>query len=100
MIADDGERLYRLQIKTARDGRMAGTIQFNTASIHPISGRTTRYHGQIETFVAYHPGTQDFFWVPVDECQGDRFALRIAPAKNNQVHGTRPAEPYRLRTVT
>lgn len=97
MIVDDGRRLHRVQVKTARDGTSGGTIEFNTASVHPISGKKTRYHGQIEAFVAYHPGTHAFYWVSVDECQGDRFSLRIAPAKNNQVYGTRPAEPYQLR---
>ncbi|MFF8406942.1 group I intron-associated PD-(D/E)XK endonuclease [Streptomyces sp. NPDC015684] len=99
VVADDGERLHRIQIKTARDGRTAGTVQFNTVSIHPISGRTAGYHGQIEAFVAYHPGSHAFFWVPVDECQGHRFAVRLSPAKNNQVRGTRPAERYRLQPL-
>jgi hypothetical protein len=97
MIVDDGRRLHRVQVKTARDGHSGGTIEFNTSSIHPLSGKKTRYHGQIEAFIAYHPGTHALYWVPVDECQGDRFALRIAPAKNNQTYRTRPAEPYLLR---
>ncbi|WP_432169090.1 group I intron-associated PD-(D/E)XK endonuclease [Streptomyces sp. 1222.5] len=97
VIVDDSRLLHRVQVKTARNGRTGGTIEFNTASVHPISGKATRYHGQIEAFVAYHPGTDAFYWVPVDDCQGNKFLLRIAPAMNNQTSGTRPAEPYRLQ---
>lgn len=97
MVVDDGQRLHRVQVKTARDGRTSGTIQFNTTSIHPLSGKKTQYHGQIEAFLAYHPGTHAFYWVPVDDCQGERLALRIAPARNHQAYGTRPAEPYQLQ---
>jgi hypothetical protein len=97
MIVDDGQRLCRVQVKTARDGPSAGTVAFNTASIHPISGKKTRYDGQIEAFIAYHPGTSAFFWVPISECSGDRLILRTAPAKNNQVYGTRPADPFHLQ---
>ncbi|MFE6362946.1 group I intron-associated PD-(D/E)XK endonuclease [Streptomyces sp. NPDC057806] len=97
MIVDDGSRLHRVQVKTARDGRNAGTIEFHTVSTHPLSGRKTRYDGQIEAFIAYHPGTHAFYWVPIAECTGNVFRLRTAPAKNNQVYGTRLAEPYRLR---
>lgn len=99
MIVDDGRRLYRVQVKTARDGYSTGTVEFNTASVHPISGRKTRYEGQIEAFIAYHPGTHAFYWVPISDCQGDRLALRIAPAKNNQVYGTRSADRYLLQPV-
>ncbi|HET6636810.1 MAG TPA: group I intron-associated PD-(D/E)XK endonuclease [Streptomyces sp.] len=97
MVVDDGRQLHRVQVKTARDGRNAGTIEFNTSSIHPLSGKTTLYHGQIEAFIAYHPGLCAFYWVPVDVPQGTRLVLRIAPAKNNQVYRTRAAEPYRLQ---
>lgn len=100
MIVDDSRQLYRVQVKTARNGFRAGTIEFNTSSIHPLSGKKTRYHGQIEAFVAYHPDTNAFFWVPVDECHGDRFALRVEPAKNNQTCRTRLAGPYRLRPTS
>jgi phage-related protein len=99
MVVDDGRQLHRVQVKTARDGERAGTIEFNTASVHPISGRKTRYTGQIEAFVAYHPGTHTFYWVPVLDCHGDRLTLRIAPAKNGQTTGTRLAEPYVLRSL-
>ncbi|EST24363.1 group I intron-associated PD-(D/E)XK endonuclease [Streptomyces roseochromogenus] len=100
MIVDDGRQLHRVQVKTARDGRNAGTIEFNTVSVHPISGRKTRYDGQIEAFVAYHPGNHAFYWAPAAVCTGNVFRLRTAPAKNNQVYGTWLAEPYLLRPVT
>ncbi|MGV4984544.1 group I intron-associated PD-(D/E)XK endonuclease [Streptomyces sp. NRAIS4] len=100
MIVDDGAGLHRVQVKTARDGGSAGTIEFNTVSVHPISGCKTRYDGQIEAFLAYHPGSHAFYWVPAAECTGNVFRLRTAPAKNNQTNGTRPAEPYRLLPAT
>ncbi|MFF9097594.1 group I intron-associated PD-(D/E)XK endonuclease [Streptomyces sp. NPDC014802] len=97
MIVDDGHRLHRVQVKTARDGRNPGTIEFSTASHHPLSGKRTKYHGQIEAFVAFHPGTGDFYWVPVEDTSGNYLILRTAPTKNNQVNGVRQAGPYRLR---
>ncbi|MGW1001767.1 group I intron-associated PD-(D/E)XK endonuclease [Streptomyces sp. NPDC002520] len=97
MIVDDGRQLHRVQVKTARNGRNAGTIEFNTVSTHPLSGKKTRYDGQIEAFIAYHPKSHAFFWVPVVDCQGNYLAFRTAPAKNNQVYGTRLAELYRLQ---
>ncbi|MGW1498955.1 group I intron-associated PD-(D/E)XK endonuclease [Streptomyces mirabilis] len=97
MIVDDGRRLHRIQVKTARDGRSPGTIEFNTASVHPISGKKSRYDGQIEAFIAYHPGSHEFYCVPVDDCRGNVFLLRTGPTKNSQISGTRPADPYRLR---
>jgi hypothetical protein len=97
MIIDDGRRLHRIQVKTARDSRSQGTIEFNTASVHPISGRNTKYHGQIEAFVAYHPRLRDFYWVPVEECHGNVCVLRLVPARNNQKRGVRITGSYRLQ---
>ncbi|MEV7684493.1 group I intron-associated PD-(D/E)XK endonuclease [Streptomyces bungoensis] len=99
LIVDDGRRLHRVQVKTARDGRNPGTLEFSTVSHHPLSGKRTKYHGQIEAFIAFHPKSGDFYWVPVEDCTGNYFCLRVVPARNNQVSGTRPAAPYRLRSA-
>jgi phage-related protein len=97
MVIDDGRQLHRIQVKTARDGRGARSIEFNTVSTHPISGRRTKYHGQIEAFIAYHPGLREFYWVPVEECSSTKCTLRVFPSKNNQKRGVRITGSYRLQ---
>lgn len=97
LVVDDRVSLHRVQVRTARDGKSYGSIAFNTVSTHPLSGKKTGYAGQIEAFIAYHPPTRIFYWIPIGECAGSPFVMRISPARNNQKSGIRLAADYELR---
>lgn len=96
MIIDDGRKLHRVQVKTARN-RTEGSIVFNTSSTHPISGKVTLYAGQIEAFLVYYPRLRSVYWVPLSECTGPQKALRLLPTKNNQKDGVKWARDYELK---
>lgn len=67
-IVDDGDDLYRIQVKTGTDNGN-GSFRFNVDSTYLNSGgySKTDYSGEIDFFVVYAPDTDDFAWVPIDE---------------------------------
>ena len=91
MILDDGEKLFRVQVKTARlDGENA--VIFNTVSLHPLTQEKTSYTGQVDAFVAYSPDTRKMYWVPIAEVEGSRFRLRLGKPRA----GSRMAVDYQM----
>lgn len=82
VIADDGERLLRIQVKT---GRLRGSvISFMCSSSHQHrrSGPTaTRpYFGQVEYLAVFCPETGKVYLVPESELVATKGHLRVAPA--------------------
>ena len=98
IIADDGNRLIRVQVKTGR--LRNGVIDFRCSSSHQHrrSGPTaTRsYFGQIEFLAVYCPDDRKVYLVPESELVATRGHLRIAPTINRQVRNIRWAAEYEL----
>jgi len=87
LIADDGERLLRVQCKTGR--LRHGSVVFRPSSsyAHHASPRVTRqkYGGQIDYFGVYGLDNGGVYLVPIDEVTTTWMAmLRVEPARNGQ----------------
>jgi hypothetical protein len=98
LIADDGERLLRIQVKTGR--LRDGIIKFACSSMH-YHRRTGRlacrsYFGQIEYLAVFCPGTGKVYLVPESELVATQGHLRIAPPRNRQARKIRWAAEYEL----
>ncbi|MCL4183238.1 MAG: hypothetical protein KJ011_07300 [Burkholderiaceae bacterium] len=105
LIIDDGQHLLRVQCKTGRlDSK--GSIAFPVCSCANHRGRGRRdYRGDIDAFGVYCPDTESVYLVPMSVLNGCRreARLRVHPARNAQVKGTRMAsafllDPYRDST--
>ena len=98
LIADDGERLLRIQVKTGR--ARGGVIQFRCCSSHQHrrSGPTATlpYFGQVEFLAVFCPETGKVYLVPESELVKTGSHLRIAPTLNRQARKIRWAAEYEL----
>jgi hypothetical protein len=98
LIADDGERLLRIQVKTGR--LMDGFIKFASSSMHyhRRSGKSAcrPYFGQIEYLAVFCPQTGKVYLVPESELVASQGHLRIAPTRNRQARNIRWAAEYEL----
>jgi hypothetical protein len=98
LIADDGQRLLRIQCKTGRlDSK--GSIAFPVCSCANHRGRGRRdYQGDVDAFGVYCPSTESVYLVPMSALNGCRreARLRVDPARNAQVKGIRMASAFLL----
>lgn len=98
LIADDGERLLRIQVKTGR--LRNGVIAFRCCSTHqhrrngPTASRA--YFGEIDYLAVYCPQNQKVYLVPESELVRTAGHLRLAPTVNGQVRNIRWASAYEL----
>ena len=94
-IADDGEKLLRVQVKT---GRMRdGVIKYTCCSSHAHRGGTTRpYIGEIDYLAVYCPGTGKVYLLPEQELTMSTAHLRVVPARNNMKKTIRWASDFEL----
>jgi len=95
LIADDGVRLLRIQVKT---GRVRGdVIRFNCCSSHAHRGGKERpYFGQIDYIAVYCPETRKIYLIPESDLVATRAHLRLAPTRNGQTRQVRWASAYEL----
>ncbi len=83
-MVDDGEKLWRIQVKTGRI--RGGGIEYNCSSSHAHRGGTTRpYFGHIDYLAVYCPGTQKVYLLPEKELTATKAHLRLAPPRKQ--HG-------------
>ena len=98
LIADDGERLLRIQVKTGR--LRYGSIGFSCCSTHahrrggPTALRS--YFGQIDYLAVFCPENGKVYMVPESELVRTRGHLRVSPTVNNQNRNIRWASAYEL----
>jgi hypothetical protein len=96
LIFDDGEKLYRVQVKTGR--LYGGSIRFAASSSHfhrgGVSART--YHGQVDFIGVFCPQTGHVYMVPESEFGNSKMHLRVTPTGNGQDKHIRWASRYRL----
>jgi hypothetical protein len=95
LVADDGERLLRVQVKT---GRLRGSvIKFACCSTHAHRGGTERsYFGEIELLAVYCPETRKVYLLPESQLVATRTNLRIDPPKNGMKKRIRWAQHFEL----
>lgn len=94
LILDDGNRLWRVQVKTAR--RCDGGIIFQTASVNGFTGVRRTYAGQIDLFLVYSPDLNKVYRIPVEECGAYNFKLRTEPTKGGPSSTVKWAKDYEL----
>ena len=98
LIADDGERLHRVQVKT---GRMRnGVVKFNCSSTHGhrrTGNLATRsYAGQIELLAVYCSENEKVYVVPEADLTRTKIQLRLVAPRNNMKKTIRWASRYEL----
>jgi hypothetical protein len=85
-------KLLRVQCKT---GRLVkdGVVFFPTAIwCRNMSYRS--YHGDVDLFGVYCPGTEEVYLVPIADVPAKGASLRVAPPRNGQTRGIRWAADY------
>lgn len=90
LLADDGEKILRVQCKTAR-------AKGNSLSFHPTSivyvgdGKYERrtYHGKVDLFGVFCPETDKVYLVPMEDIAELRNEATLTPPE-----GCRPAAKY------
>ena len=98
LVIDDDGRFYRVQVKTAQwYGDDEAVIVFPSCSASsPTNGPKRGYHGEADYFGVFFPPLSKVYLVPVSECGATEVKLRLKPAKNNQLKGTRYAAQYEI----
>jgi hypothetical protein len=95
LIADDGKRLLRIQVKTGR--LRNGVIIYNNCSSHAHRGGPQRpYFGQVELLAVYCPDTRKVYLLPESQLVASQAHLRIHPTKNGMKKGIRWARHFEL----
>jgi hypothetical protein len=95
LVVDDGEKLYRVQVKTGRV--RGGVIRYSCSSSHAHRGGGTRpYFGQIDYLAVYCPDTGKVYVLPEKELTATRAHLRLSPPLNNMAKTIRWAARYEL----
>jgi PD-(D/E)XK endonuclease len=97
LILDDGERLWRVQVKTAR--RCNGGVIFKTASVNGFTGVQTTYVGQIDLFLVYSPDLDKVYRIPIEACGASNFTLRTDPPKGGPMNTIKWAKDYEMLQV-
>ena len=97
LIADDGNRLYRVQCKTGRI--RTGVLLFNAYSMSGNGGTKQSYKGLADLFAVYNPKNGKVYLVPVDDVGTTIVCLRTAPTENGQAQRIRWAKSYALKTI-
>ncbi|WP_336000894.1 group I intron-associated PD-(D/E)XK endonuclease [Halorientalis halophila] len=78
LIVDDGERMHRVQCKTAWANKQ-NTIRFNTHSQTTEDGQYSEqtYQGRIEAFVVRYPPRETLYWIDVADATTQKMELRF-----------------------
>jgi PD-(D/E)XK endonuclease len=98
LIADDGKRLLRIQVKTGR--LRDGSVFFRSCSTHqhrrrgPTASRA--YFGEIDFLAVSCPGNGKVYLLPESELKRTGGHLRLAPTANRQGRNIRWASRYEL----
>jgi hypothetical protein len=96
LLADDGDRILRVQVKT---GRLRGdVIAYSCSSSHTHRGGTHArpYFGQADIIAVYCPQNGKVYLVPEEEFVASRAHLRLTAPVNNQRRGIRWASRFEL----
>lgn len=77
-IVDDGEELYRVQIKTGRYDD--GSVKFSTCDTRSnTSENKKKYYSEkdIDAFAVYNPDLESFYWIDICEAPSNSMHLRV-----------------------
>jgi hypothetical protein len=87
LIADDGQKLYRVQCKTGRVRN--GVLIFNAYSMPGNKAKKCDYRGRADLFAVLNPVDGKVFLIPVNDVGVHDVHLRLIPAANGQMQNIR-----------
>ena len=98
LIADDGEKLLRIQVKTGRLKNRVVAFRACSTHSHRRRGPTASrgYLGEIDYLAIYCPENQKVYLVPESELVRTGGHLRLDPTLNRQVRNIRWASEFEL----
>jgi hypothetical protein len=95
LIADDGEALFRVQVKTGR--LRGGVIKYSCSSSHTHRGGSLQpYFRQVDFLAIYCPETRKVYLLPESQLVATFAHLRVAPTRNGMTKGVRWADQFEL----
>jgi hypothetical protein len=102
LIADDGQRLLRVQCKTGRLHQ--GGVVFRPSSSYAHHSRPgpirRRYEGEIDCFGVYCVDNGGVYLVPIEEIATTWMAtLRVDPSRNGQRKRVRAAGDFQIGKI-
>lgn len=94
LVADDGEELYKVQVKTAYSEN-ENTSTFECRS-HPQSGKkkVSYKKDEVDVFIVYSPKFDETYWINFGETNETVMTLRHVKTKNGQTKNINYAEHY------
>ena len=102
-LADDGDRILRVQVKTGRLKNESVVCPMRTNNGRwfkkGVSGGNRTYKGKADLIASYCPET-DKVYVFEPHQWGATPMLRVHPPLNNQTKGIRLASDYELKPLT
>jgi hypothetical protein len=96
LLADDGERILRVQVKT---GKLSGdVIRYSCSSSHSHRGGVFArpYFGQVDLIAVHCPQNGKVYILPEKEFVATRAHLRLSEPANNQRRRIRWAREFEL----
>jgi hypothetical protein len=95
LVADDGERLYRIQVKTGQDH--GSYLRYSCSSSYAHRGRSLRsYQGEVEYVAIYCAPRDKVYLIPEAELTATQGHLRYSQPENGQKKRIRWAGQYEL----
>jgi len=95
LVADDGKRLYRIQVKTGHD--RGSYLCYSCSSSHAHQGGSLRsYHGELDYVAIYCAPRETVYLIPEAELTATQGHLRYRQPENGQKKRIRWAGQYEL----
>lgn len=94
IIVDIGDKLLKVQVKTARIRR--GCVEFALFSVNGTARKAVLYGNKVDYIAAYCPENEKFYFINIAEFNTTKAFLRLTTPKNNMVKGVRWAKHYEL----
>src|SRR5438876_8838740 len=101
LIADDGERLIKVQCKSGRLRKGAIVFKVCSSYAHHRNPATPErdYHGQVDAFGVYRHETSTVYLIPIDEVGSHQASLRVQMPRTAQRKTIRMAADYDVGRV-
>lgn len=100
LVVEKNGNFERIQVKTAFEGQVENTIMFKTCRTRAnMSVAEDREYDEVDAFVAYHPETDNYYWVDDKDAPKSKMTLRFEETKNGQKKNVNMAKDYGLSMV-
>lgn len=83
IVLDDGEKLQKVQVKTAKLDAKGQHVTFSCKSNNWNSGELYDYKDDVDLFIVYCPQNNKIYRVPIEEIGTSSFRIRVEEPKKN-----------------